>query len=217
MKISWFGHFSFLIQDSIGRRLFIDPIDINHIKEILNFNPKAILLTKDYNNEISSYLQSKNIFFLNNCCNYKNEFLQIKGYNSFHDKDKGIRRGDNIIYYFTFDNLTICHLGHLGHLLDDNLISIIKNVDILFIPIGGHLTIDGNAASTIANKICPKIIIPMYYRHNNSLTYLNGIKDFIFSMKNSNIELLDIFDSRHNLDNEDITKVIILKENQSII
>jgi len=39
--------------------------------------------------------------------------VQIKGIKSFHGGCCGEKRGKNIIYKFTMDNMTFCHLGDL--------------------------------------------------------------------------------------------------------
>ena len=84
--------------------------------------------------------------------------IYIKGTPSYHDKDKGAKRGDNIIFTFKMDDYTLCHLGDLGHTLSNNDIDAIGDVDILFIPVGGNYTIDGKEASEVTKKINPKIV-----------------------------------------------------------
>jgi L-ascorbate metabolism protein UlaG (beta-lactamase superfamily) len=90
--------------------------------------------------------------------------VKIRGVVSFHDESAGRKRGENIIYVFTMDNISFCHLGDLGHELDEGAVRQIGDVDVLFIPIGGNFTIDAEKAWNVINGIKPKIVIPMHYK-----------------------------------------------------
>ena len=39
------------------------------------------------------------------------------GLQTYHDGEHGAQRGKNTAYLFEIDELTICHLGDLGHVL----------------------------------------------------------------------------------------------------
>ena len=45
-------------------------------------------------------------------------------------------------FKFGTDNINFCHLGDLGHELDNETISKIGSVDILFVSIDGTFTVD---------------------------------------------------------------------------
>ena len=90
--------------------------------------------------------------------------VDIRGINSFHDEVKGAKRGRNNIYIFTLDGITFCHLGDLGHILDEETAEQIGKIDILFIPVGGTYTLDASDAWEVIKIINPKIVIPMHYK-----------------------------------------------------
>ncbi len=90
--------------------------------------------------------------------------VQINGFMSYHDESKGEKRGKNIIFKFNYDGITFCHLGDLGHELDEKTAEQIGDIDILFIPVGGTYTIDSKQAWNVVNMIKPKITIPMHYK-----------------------------------------------------
>ena len=85
------------------------------------------------------------------------------GLPSYHDSEKGADRGKNTIFVIEMDGLRLCHLGDLGHKLDEGTLEEIGNIDILFVPVGGVYTIDAKLASELVTEIEPKIIIPMHY------------------------------------------------------
>ncbi|MCJ7689745.1 MAG: MBL fold metallo-hydrolase, partial [Clostridiaceae bacterium] len=111
--------------------------------------------------------------------------IPIKGIPSFHDKDNGLKRGGNIIFTFRMDEYTLCHLGDLGHILSDEDLDAIGNVDILFIPVGGNYTIDAKEAFSITKKMNPKIVIPMHYKTSLVSFPLDGVETFLMYMKNA--------------------------------
>lgn len=89
---------------------------------------------------------------------------KITRVNSFHDNEKGTKRGENIIRVFDFDGFKVAHFGDLGHLLDDEQVSRIGNVDVALLPVGGFYTIDAPTAKEVAQQVKAKVIIPMHYR-----------------------------------------------------
>ena len=109
--------------------------------------------------------------------------VEIKGVDSFHDEAGGAKRGNNIMYKFTIDGIKFCHLGDLGHDLDDESINKIGEVDILFIPIGGTFTVDDKQAWDVINKIKPKIIVPMHYKIGGLSLPIAGPDQFLDQSK----------------------------------
>lgn len=89
---------------------------------------------------------------------------KITRVNSFHDNENGAKRGENIIRVFDFDGFKVAHFGDLGHILNDEQISRIGNVDVALLPVGGFYTIDAPTAKKVAQQVKAKVIIPMHYR-----------------------------------------------------
>jgi len=115
--------------------------------------------------------------------------VQINGFPSYHDESHGEKRGKNIIYKFSYDGITFCHLGDLGHELDEKTVQQIGEIDILFIPIGGTYTIDANQAWSVIKKINPKITIPMHYKLEGLSLPISGIDSFL---ENNNFKILKV-------------------------
>ncbi|MGC9554178.1 MAG: MBL fold metallo-hydrolase, partial [Thermoplasmatota archaeon] len=59
--------------------------------------------------------------------------IRVASYISYHDKEEGKKRGINNIFTFVVDGITFCHLGDLGHLPDEETLSAIGQVDVLFV------------------------------------------------------------------------------------
>jgi len=90
--------------------------------------------------------------------------IAVKGIATFHDKTQGGMRGKNIVFTIKMDGLVFCHLGDLGHILSEEQLKEIGDVDVLLIPVGGHYTIDAAEATQIVDSMNPRIAIPMHYK-----------------------------------------------------
>jgi L-ascorbate metabolism protein UlaG (beta-lactamase superfamily) len=103
----------------------------------------------------------------------------IIGIATFHDKEKGEKRGKNIVYLLEIDEVTICHLGDLGHLLTDEQVEEIDDVDVLLLPVGGVSTINASTAAAVVRLIEPKIVIPMHYKTPSLKMELDPVDKFL--------------------------------------
>lgn len=211
MIIRWLGESCFLIQVSNGRRILLDPVNLT-IEKISNLNPSIITLSHNYlyeNNRSIYTLKEGNI--VNSLGKHKYYDISINGYLSYHDNICGEKRGENIIYLIKAENINLCHLGHIGHKLSEDMLSKLTNIDILFIPIGGHFTINSTEALNIISKIKPKYIIPMYYRNSNSYKFLDSPKIFLTNSKNITILNKDVIDT-NTLDKSSCMNTLVIKE-----
>jgi L-ascorbate metabolism protein UlaG (beta-lactamase superfamily) len=94
---------------------------------------------------------------------YEISDVLITGVASYHDNKRGQERGRNTIYVIHMDDLVICHLGDLGHTLQEEQLEEVADADILLIPIGGRATLNGAQAAEVISQVEPHIIIPMHY------------------------------------------------------
>lgn len=162
--IRYLGHSSFLIKVSEGT-IVIDPFDPNKVG--LSF-PKVsadiVLLTHDHLDHNNVEGVKGKPFVIHGPGEYEISGIKVWGYPTFHDKKGGAERGKNTIYVFEAEKLTVCHLGDLGHLLDEKTAEEISGSDILLIPTGGVYTLDHEEAAKAAAQLEPKIIIPMHFK-----------------------------------------------------
>ena len=216
MIISWLGESCFLIQVSNGRRVLLDPLNLT-INKISSLNPSIITLSHNYLNiDKSSIPILKNCNTVNTLGVYKFYDILVTGYQGYHDNLYGIKRGENIIYSTEIEGIKLCHLGHIGHNLSIDLISTLSDIDILFIPIGGHFTINSPQALDIIDIIKPKYIIPMYYRNSNCTKFLDSPKDFFINSKKITIIDKDCIDT-NTLDSSSSLNTLIIKDSSNYI
>lgn len=211
MLIRWFGQSCFLLQDSLGRRFITDPFNFNCAENLLDLKPEIITVSHNHHNSTIPIKIDINCNILKSDTTYHLNNANISGYLTYHDNLKGSKRGSNIIFTFFIDNLKLCHLGHLGHPLPDNLIKDLYQADILFIPIGGHFTINYLEALNIIHKLKPKIIIPMYYKTSKSLPFLDSPNLFLKHMNNVLSTKDGLFDT-NSLTSNSTPLTLLLKE-----
>jgi L-ascorbate metabolism protein UlaG (beta-lactamase superfamily) len=190
MKIKWYGHSAFLITSDQGTKIMIDPYEPGAFGGQLSYgkikDQVDIVLTShdhadhNYTKDLPGTPQvvkgsgSKTI-----------KGVSMKGVSTYHDSSKGSERGANTIFTLKIDNIQLCHLGDLGHLLSDKELVEIGPVDILLIPVGGFFTIDPEEATRVAEQIKPKILIPMHFKTEKCGFPVTSVEDFLKGKTNT--------------------------------
>ncbi|PKL72652.1 lactamase [Candidatus Kuenenbacteria bacterium HGW-Kuenenbacteria-1] len=186
MEITWLGHSCFKIQDK-NITLITDPFDSQTgLKPLIKLKANIVTVSHDHldhnNIKVVSGIEEEPPFIVSSPGEYEIKNVFIYGIPSFHDEDKGKQRGLNTIFLIKMSEITIAHLGDLGHILSDEQLEKIEKVDILLIPVGGTFTIDAKKAKQVINQIEPKIIIPMHYKVPEFKENLDEIDNFYQEM-----------------------------------
>jgi len=181
MKISWLGHACFLLETSQGSRLITDPYESGGYGGAVGYSPinlkaDAITVSHDHadHNNIKDF---KNALIISEEGKTAIKDVEIEGILSYHDKDKGQSRGENIIFTIQTEGLKIVHFGDLG--TKDIDLSCFKDIDIALVPVGGTFTIDAAEASQLIREINPKIAIPMHYKTAKLGFDIDGVDKFL--------------------------------------
>ncbi len=166
MKITWLGHSTFKIESS--KTIVIDPHDPAF--GALPAELTADIVTVSHSHHDHNYIEGVggSPEVVDKAGNYDFENIKIKGVPVFHDQVQGKERGGNIVFVFEIEGLRLCHLGDLGHLLNQTQLAAIGPVDILMIPVGGFYTIDADQAVAVVHQIQPKVVLPMHFKSASS-------------------------------------------------
>lgn len=163
MDITYFGHSSFYIKTREAK-IVTDPFDPKMVG--LTF-PKVTANIVTTSHQHADHNYAKVIAGEPHVFDWPGEFeknsVRIFGFQSYHDAKKGAERGENIVYKFDVEGLSVVHLGDLGYVPDEKLVEEIGNVDILMIPVGGFFTMGSTEAAETVKKLDPFIVIPMHY------------------------------------------------------
>lgn len=163
MEISWLGHSCFRIRGSQAT-IITDPYspDVGYSLG----KPKARIVTVSHQHLGHSCVQGVggDPKLITGPGEYEISGVLIIGIATFHDAENGSQRGKNTVYLMEMDEVSLCHLGDLGHMLTAEQIEELGNVDILLVPVGGVSTIDAPVAAELARQLEPKVVIPMHYK-----------------------------------------------------
>jgi len=162
MELIWFGHSCFKIKDK-NIVIVADPYSDEIGLKMPSLEADILTISHphyDHNNVAA--VTAENV--LSTPGEYEIKGTFIEGIESFHDDKQGAERGRNTIFVFHLSDLTICHLGDLGHKLTDEEAERIGDVDVLLVPVGGNFTIDAEGAVSVINQIEPKVVVPMHYK-----------------------------------------------------
>lgn len=181
MKITWYGHSCFLLDD--GRtRLLTDPYDPETI--VTPLHVKADIVTLSHSHHDHSYLAAiDGEGFLVARESAQFEELSLTAIPSFHDGEGGAKRGLNTIFRIEMGGLVIAHLGDLGHPLTAGELEALGRVDVLLLPVGGVYTIDAQEARQVAEAVGAPAVIPMHYYIPTLKFALGDVEDFIDCME----------------------------------
>lgn len=105
--------------------------------------------------------------------------VRVEGIPAFHDTNGGSKRGQITIFKFELDGTTFCHLGDLGHELDEATVEKISPVDFLFVPTGAVFTVGPDSAKAVIDSVSPKVAIPMHYRMPGMTLSIQPIQNFL--------------------------------------
>ncbi|WDL98091.1 MBL fold metallo-hydrolase [Alicyclobacillus sp. ALC3] len=165
MQIKWFGQSSFLLTSEAGVRILIDPFDrMIRYRMPKPIQTEIVAVTHDHGDHNKIRVATGDYLLVNEPKEYQRDGVSVKGFKTYHDNVHGKKRGENIVFRFAVDGLTICHCGDLGHLLTAEQVHDIDNVDILMIPVGGRMTLNGQDGAKVVQQLKPSVTIPMHYR-----------------------------------------------------
>jgi L-ascorbate metabolism protein UlaG (beta-lactamase superfamily) len=163
MEISWLGHSCFRIRGSHGI-VITDPYPPE--TGYLLGKPTARVVTVSHQHPDHNYTQGIGNEFkiISRPGEYEVSDVMIIGITTFHDAEQGKLRGKNTVFLITIDDISICHLGDLGHTLSSQQKEQLGHIDVLLVPIGGDSTINASTAIEVMRQLEPKIVIPMHYK-----------------------------------------------------
>lgn len=164
MKLKWYGQACFLLTNDDGKKILMDPFNEMGDYRLPDTKVDIVSVSHEHFDHNNTKDVKGSFKLFNKPGYYTLDDISIIGIHSFHDNLRGSIRGDNTIFKYKIDGLSICHLGDLGHSLTTEQISKLGHIDILMIPVGGVYTIDAKEAYHVVQQINPTITIPMHYQ-----------------------------------------------------
>jgi L-ascorbate metabolism protein UlaG (beta-lactamase superfamily) len=179
MKIKHLAHAAFLITADSGVRIVTDPYETSPAFKHDEINESADIVTVSH-----EHGDHNNVAAVGGNPQVVKTATEARGINitavaTAHDDKNGSERGRNTVFCFEIEGMNVCHLGDLGHMLNDAQAEAIGSVDVLMVPVGGFFTIDAGTAGKVSEKLKAKVIIPMHYNTEKMSFPIKGVDDFL--------------------------------------
>ena len=179
MKIEYLGHSSFKLTESTGTSVVCDPYDGSVGFEMGKVCADAVTVSHGHFDHNNVNAVEGNPIVLDKECSYDLPGVEIDSIKSFHDRQRGKQRGENLIFKFRMDGIDVCHLGDLGEDCSSELIDLLLPVNVLLIPVGGTYTITAEMAKEYVDRIMPDIVIPMHYKSKDCKLDISKVDEFL--------------------------------------
>ena len=162
MEISWLGHSCFQLRGK-NVTLITDPFSPQLGHSLGKISAPIVTISHNHPGHNYALGVGGNPRVVRGPGEYEISDVLITGVASYHDDKHGQNLGRNTIYIIHMDELVICHLGDLGHILQEEQLEEVADADLLLVPIGGQHTINATQAAEVISQVEPHIVIPMHY------------------------------------------------------
>jgi len=181
MEIVWLGHSCFRIRGKEAT-IVTDPFDrtLGYPVKKLTANIVTVSHPHPQHSFVEDVAGSPRV--ISRPGEYEIANVFINGIATFHDADGGEHRGKNTVYLVQIEEVSICHLGDLGHVPTAEQIEQMSDTDILMVPVGGGATIGAAAAVEIISLLQPKLVIPMHFKTEVVKMDLEPLEHFLKEM-----------------------------------
>jgi L-ascorbate metabolism protein UlaG (beta-lactamase superfamily) len=163
VQVTWHGHACFTIEDSVGRKMFIDPFDETVGYRLVWDDPQAVLITDDHFDRNGLRRAGRyDVVAATGVTTASG--IEVTGVDADHDAQGGAISGGTRIYVWEMGGVRFADLGGIGQTsLRPDQKAALKNIDVLFVPVGGHVVTDAAAAAALTREIAPRVVVPMQY------------------------------------------------------
>ena len=198
MEITWYGQACFRIRDG-GRSVVTDPYSPEVGLKLPRLSTSVVTISHDHADHNCVKGLRGSPYVISGPGEYEVGGIFFFGVPTFHDDRGGQERDKNTAYVIEFGDLTVCHLGDLGHVPSQEQIEQLAGADILLIPVGGRGTLAGGKAAEVVSILEPAIVIPMHYKVPGLVARIETAARFLREMgveKSEPLETLKIAKSQ---------------------
>jgi len=177
MEIKWFGHSCFRVKGK-NTALIFDPYTPGSTGYVMgNLSADAVAISHDEPTANYDFVIEGSRKTINGPGEYEIGDAIIMGIATARDSANGATKGKNTVYCAEIDEISICHLGDLGHDFTSDQLDNVGQVDVLMLPIGGSLGV--KSAVVMVHKLQPMVVLPMHYGSSQNGYRYTPVKDFL--------------------------------------
>jgi L-ascorbate metabolism protein UlaG (beta-lactamase superfamily) len=180
LDVTWLGHGCFRLR---GRSAAVvtDPYPPSIGLKLQRLDGDLVTVSHEHENH--NYTQvMRDAYEIRGPGEYEVAGVSVIGVPTFHDAEKGAKHGRNTVYLIEIDDVRVCHLGDLGHRLDDAEAEAISSPDVLLVPVGGNTAINAAQAAEVVRQLEPRFVVPMHYAIPGLKLQLDTLDRFLKEM-----------------------------------
>lgn len=208
MDLTWLGHSCFRLRGKNAVAV-TDPYPPSLGPRLAKL--EADLVTVSHAHPNHSNVQAVKGHVIDSPGEYEVKGVTVNGLPTYHDGTGGEERGRNTVFLIEVDDVRVCHLGDLGHKLDDAALDVIGTVDVLLVPVGGGNSLDAAGAAEVVRQIEPRVVVPMHYALPAVKKELDGVDRFLKEMGAPGTEPIQRLSISATAGDTETTKVVVLE------
>jgi L-ascorbate metabolism protein UlaG (beta-lactamase superfamily) len=180
LDVTWLGHGCFRLRGRAAAAV-TDPYPPSIGLRLQRLDGNLVTVSHEHENH--NYTQvMRDAYEIRGPGEYEVAGVSVIGVPTYHDAEKGAKHGRNTIYLIEIDDVRVCHLGDLGHPLEDSEAEAIASPDVLLVPVGGRTTIDAAQAAAVVRQLEPRFVVPMHYAIPGLKLELDSLDRFLKEM-----------------------------------
>jgi L-ascorbate metabolism protein UlaG (beta-lactamase superfamily) len=181
LDVTWLGHGCFRLRGR-GAAAVTDPYPPAIGLKLQRLDADLVTVSHEHENHSYTQVVREPAYEIRGPGEYEVAGISVIGVPTYHDAEKGAKRGRNTVYLIEIDDVRVCHLGDLGHRLDDAEAEAISSPDVLLVPVGGRNAINAAQAAEVVRQLEPRYVVPMHYAIPGLKLELDSIDRFLKEM-----------------------------------
>ncbi len=190
MDIQWYGHSCFRMRGASGT-VIADPYGPGVGYKLPRIRADIVTVSHDHPGHNAVGTVQGEPYVIDGPGEYEVHGVFIVGVRMEHDARGGGNLGHTNAYCVVDEDITVCHLGDLGHRPTQAQVEALGQVDVLLVPVGGHNTIGAGLAAEVVNLIDPGYVVPMHYQ-SPGRPDLEPVDKFLQEMGVAHVETLEV-------------------------
>jgi L-ascorbate metabolism protein UlaG (beta-lactamase superfamily) len=181
LDVTWLGHGCFRLRGK-SAAVVTDPYPPTLGPKLPRLEADVLTISHEHENHAYARAVKDGAYVIAAPGEYEVAGVVVNGLPTYHDSASGAEHGRNTVYVVELDEVRVCHLGDLGHGLDDGMLGVIGNVDLLLVPVGGGRALDAAKAAEVVRQLEPRVVVPMHYALPSILKELAPVERFLREM-----------------------------------
>ena len=210
MDVTWLGHGCFRLRGR-GAAVVTDPYPPAIGLKLSRMDAEVVTVSHEHDNHNYTQVVRDGAYEIHGPGEYEVAGVSVIGVPTYHDEQKGAKHGRNTVYLIEIDDVRVCHLGDLGHKLDDSEAEAVASPDVLLVPVGGRSAINGAQAAEVVRQLEPRYVVPMHYAIPGLKIELDTLDRFLKEMGVATSEAQPKLSVQKSSVTEYETKVVVLE------